>query len=243
MKKYIFLLAFGFVFITAPSFAKACHCEGDISVGGIRIRSCSVGYSGSYTDTCTRVGDTSVGNWVITSNTCTINKYDLEVKKDGTGSGEVTGGGNYDHGTIVTATATPNEGSTFTEWSSNCPGGVITLVENATCTATFTLIPDVCKNIDGNQESVPEGMEVSGDKECATPTPTRRSSGSIPSIIASTVIAEEVAPIPAVVGKVLGAETAVPEVIVPKLPKTGFPDQNTQPWYMEILSVFLKLIK
>jgi len=248
MKKYLAILAFGFVLISAPSFAKACHC-GDVIQGGTRenLTQCAVGYSGLYIDTCTREPITNNGIW-ITSNTCTINNYDLEVKKDGTGSGNVTGGGKYNHGTIVTATATPAEGSTFTGWSSNCPGGVITLVENSTCIATFTLIPveviDVCDNIDEIQESVPEGMVVSDDKQCTTPTPTRRrSSGSIPLIIASNVPAEKLDPIPAIVGEVLGAETDTPEVIVPKLPKTGFPDQQIRPWYIEILSAFLKLIK
>jgi len=238
MKKYLFLLVFGFVSILGLSattayswvgdyhFTESCNDNGKIDVTASYTPAISDGrpgtvvYTSPYTDL--KMGDIvkvqlvedqyKKGNYTVSNKECLPPVIIIDVCFNIDGNQE------------------------------NVPEGMV-VSEDKLCTLIPVEVIDVCLNIEGNQESVPEGMEVSGDKECATPTSTRRSSGSIPSIIASTVIAEEVAPIPAVVGKVLGAETAVLEVIVPKLPKTGFPDQNTQPWYMEILSVFLKLIK
>ena len=74
----------------------------------------------------------------------------LTVTKVGTGSGTVTSapsgidcGPNcnqiYATGTAVTLTATPDAGSTFMGWSgdSDCAGGIVTVTDNRSCTATF----------------------------------------------------------------------------------------------------------
>src|SRR5204863_432841 len=86
--------------------------------------------------------------------TFTLRQYTLTVVNSGTGSGVVTSapaGINcgsdctevYDHGTVVTLTATPAAGSTFAGWSGGgCSGtGTCTTTINAavTITATFTL--------------------------------------------------------------------------------------------------------
>ena len=55
--------------------------------------------------------------------TFTLNSYLLTTATAGTGSGSVDldpAGGTYSHGTVVTVTATPATGSTFTGWSGAC---------------------------------------------------------------------------------------------------------------------------
>jgi len=54
----------------------------------------------------------------------------------------VGGANTYSSGTVVTATSTPDSGSTFTSWSGDCnTSGVVTMTANKACIATFTLIP------------------------------------------------------------------------------------------------------
>ena len=67
---------------------------------------------------------------------CTTDGQDIEIYEPqapptptftlsvtpGTGGTVSTSGGNYDEGTIVTITATPNNGYTFTGWSGNATG-------------------------------------------------------------------------------------------------------------------------
>jgi hypothetical protein len=94
----------------------------------------------------------------ITSN-CTVtvnfalNTYTLTVSKYGTGYGTVTSDlagiscgsdctEDYTYGTVVTLTATPDEGSTFTGWSGACSGTgtcTVTIDSAKSVTATFTL--------------------------------------------------------------------------------------------------------
>ena len=77
--------------------------------------------------------------------TFTLNSYALTTATAGTGSGAVTlnpAGGTYSHGTMVTVTATPATGSTFTGWSGACTGSgacIVTMDAAKTVTATFTL--------------------------------------------------------------------------------------------------------
>jgi hypothetical protein len=79
--------------------------------------------------------------------------FTLTVQKAGTGSGTVTSnpagidcGSDcseiYPASTPVSLTATPAAGSVFAGWSSNCPGGVVTMTANMSCIATFNLQPD-----------------------------------------------------------------------------------------------------
>jgi hypothetical protein len=84
-------------------------------------------------------------------------QYSLTMNKSGTGSGTVTSSpagincgtscaASYDAGTIVTLTATPTNGSTFTSWSGGgCSGNgtcSITMNADATITASFGVNPN-----------------------------------------------------------------------------------------------------
>jgi len=64
-------------------------------------------------------------------------QFGLTVDK--TGSGSVSGAGNYAAGATVTLTATPDVNYTFTGWSpSPCANSFVMPANNLTCTATFT---------------------------------------------------------------------------------------------------------
>ncbi|MFH2124173.1 MAG: choice-of-anchor Q domain-containing protein, partial [Pseudomonadota bacterium] len=85
--------------------------------------------------------------------TFTLNTYLLSVTKDGTGSGSVASnpvgidcGSDcsqaYDYNTLVTLSASPDTGSTFTGWSGACSGAegcTVTIDQARSVTATFTL--------------------------------------------------------------------------------------------------------
>ncbi|MFN8467655.1 MAG: hypothetical protein U0X20_19000 [Caldilineaceae bacterium] len=73
--------------------------------------------------------------------------YSVSAETAGSGSGSVTLnplGGVYGYGTVVTATATANTGSTFTGWSGDCGGAgdcVLTVDGSKSVTATFSAVP------------------------------------------------------------------------------------------------------
>lgn len=144
------------------------------------------------------------------------NSFTLTITTPGTGTGIITGAGVYTSGTVVTATATPNTDSTFDGWSTNCPGGVVTVTGDTTCTATFTLktvATDVCSNIEGIQTSAPSGMQVDSNKNCtAIPVVHHSSSGS--------------RPVTTTVGKVLGESTTC-GIYVDKFVKMGLKGNDT----------------
>lgn len=91
------------------------------------------------------------GNESVTA-TFTLTQRTLSVGKSGTGSGRITGTGincgsdcgeSYGYGTMVTLTATPDTGSTFTGWSgctstdeNTCS---VTMTSNKSVSAQFTL--------------------------------------------------------------------------------------------------------
>jgi hypothetical protein len=65
-----------------------------------------------------------------------VTTYTLTLNTTGTGSGVVTGAGNYPAGTAITLGASANAGSIFVGWSTGCNNGM-TLNASMTCTATF----------------------------------------------------------------------------------------------------------
>jgi len=113
------------------------------------------GWSGggcSGTGTCT----IAIAAATAVTATFTANQYLLTVAKTGAGTGTVssapigvTCGADcteaYDHGTVITLTATPTVGSTFGGWSGGgCAGTgtcVVTLTAATTVSAAFTLDP------------------------------------------------------------------------------------------------------
>jgi hypothetical protein len=65
--------------------------------------------------------------------------FAVTVGKTGTGTGTVTGAGSYVAGAIVTLTAAPGTGSSFSGWSpSPCAGSFAMPASPVACTATFT---------------------------------------------------------------------------------------------------------
>jgi len=101
-------------------------------------------------NTCTVSVDSN--KTVIATFTLDVPQYTLQIQKQGTGGGTVTGGGidcgsncslNLAGGTAVTLTATPDSSSSFTSWS-GCDSTMgndctVTMNQSKTVTATFNL--------------------------------------------------------------------------------------------------------
>jgi len=138
----------------------------------------------------------------------------------------------YTDGThVVTETTNSNYAQSF---SGACDStGHVSLFpgDDVTCTITN----DDIATISSGGTSSSGGGTIYG---CKDPTATNYNyfSSSKPSLCtyasATTTITQQ---IPVVV--------PTPAVIVPKLPKTGFPPQDNSPWYMILLSDILNLIK
>ncbi|MEM7030592.1 MAG: choice-of-anchor Q domain-containing protein [Chloroflexota bacterium] len=138
------------------------------------------GWSGS----CTGMGDCqlALNQAESVTATFTLNTYPLTVTNTGTGGGAVTSdpaaidcgstcSDSFDHGTVVTLTATADVGSTFSGWSGDCTGTIdcqITLDQAKSVTATFTLnIYDLTVTKsgsgDGTVASSPSGIDCGTD--------------------------------------------------------------------------------
>lgn len=148
--------------ITGPGI----NCE---SNGGTTSGDCTEGFVGSTVVTLTATpggssvftgwsGDPDCADGTVTMNadkTCTatfVDSQTLEVTPAGNGAGTVTSSPtgincptdciqDFPTGTVVTLTATPASGSTFSGWtgSPDCTDGIITLDDDVDCTATFIL--------------------------------------------------------------------------------------------------------
>ena len=103
------------------------------------------GWSGDLTGTTNPATITMTGNKTVTA-TFAINTYTLNITK--VGEGTVTANpeptdGKYAYGTIVTLTATPATGYSFTGWSGDLTGttnpATISMTGDKTVTATFAI--------------------------------------------------------------------------------------------------------
>lgn len=113
------------------------------------VGSIFVGWSGD--------ADCSDGSVTLTTDLSCNATFDLErhsvgISKEGTGSGTVTSSpagidcgadceADYDHGTVVTLSATPDAGSVFVGWGGapDCFDGVLDVTGDRGCIATFDL--------------------------------------------------------------------------------------------------------
>ena len=98
-------------------------------------------------------------------------QHTLRVTKTGDGGGTVRSSPagincgadcsqDYNDGTVVTLTATPNSGSEFTGWSgdADCSDGRVTMDSDITCTAAFALIPPTQHSLRVTKTGTAEGQ-------------------------------------------------------------------------------------
>ena len=153
------------------------------------------GWSGSGcsgTGTCTVTID---ADHAVTA-TFTLQTHTLTVSKNGSGSGSVssspgpiscgaTCSAGYDHGTVVTLTATADAGSTFAAWSGACTGTgtcQVTMDQARAVTATFNTVPPTTTSHTltvtkagtgtGGVTSAPAGINCGGTCSASFTSPT-----------------------------------------------------------------------
>jgi hypothetical protein len=128
----------------------------NITSGSSGTGSGTVSYSvGANSGQSSRTGNITVAEKTFTINQASLNSYALTVNKSGMGNGAITSSPagincgddcseTYDQGTVITLTASPWSGSSFTGWSGEgCSGTgqcVVTMNAAKTVTATFSLI-------------------------------------------------------------------------------------------------------
>jgi pectate lyase len=100
------------------------------------------GWSGAATGTSPSISVTMDANKSVTANfQAQVNTYILSTAASPTSGGAVTGAGTYTAGTVVTLTATPATGYTFTGWSGavtgTSPSVSVTMDANKSVTANF----------------------------------------------------------------------------------------------------------
>ena len=115
--------------------------------------------------------------------TFTLNQYPLTVTTSGSGGGSVSSdpagiacpgdcSQTYDYGTLVTLTASPEAGSTFSGWSGACTNAsgdcLVTMSDAKSVTATFTLnqyllTVSLAGDGNGSVSSDPDGIACPGD--------------------------------------------------------------------------------
>ncbi len=105
------------------------------SVADVLVNGVSVGAVSSYTFAPVHSNQTIAASF-------TINRYTLNVTTVGSGTvGKSPDQPLYDHGTLVTLTATPGAGSSFQGWSGDATGATnplsVTMTSNQNITATF----------------------------------------------------------------------------------------------------------
>jgi CSLREA domain-containing protein len=111
-------------------------------------------------------------------------QHTLTVSKTGSGTGTVTSdtgvidcgstcSDTYNHGTVVTLTATPDAGASFTGWSgdADCADGIVTMDADRSCTADFSvpcpLAPlNVTSTADAVDASIGDGYCDDGTGNC-----------------------------------------------------------------------------
>lgn len=111
------------------------------SISGVTVDGAPVGPINAYNFTNVTANHTIAATFAAVTNS----SYTLTITKAGTGTGTVTTnptGTSFPAGTVVTLTAAPASGSSFTGWSGACSGSSqtcqVTMNSNASVTATFT---------------------------------------------------------------------------------------------------------
>lgn len=147
--KFYVILSVAVFFLSGLIYSGVSACEGDKECSSPTFQkqtlSCPVGQSGSIIQKREKMPYPGCiwGDWLTISNDCTINSYNLTINTAGTGMGTTTGAGTYNYGQVVSITATPATGSTFTGWTGDpdCTDSSVTMDGSKICIATFNLIP------------------------------------------------------------------------------------------------------
>jgi hypothetical protein len=123
-------------------------------------------WSGGATGTSNSVSVTMTGNKSVTANFAVKkSKFTLTTSVQPTGGGSISlspSGGTYDSGTVVTVTASPASGYSFSNWSGGATGTsksvTVTMTGNKSVTANFLSAPEITKH--PISRTVEEGITV-----------------------------------------------------------------------------------